>query len=186
MRYNFNDLITQINTRLPTNATGLVTAAVLRGLLVDFVESVRSAASYLTRTGSPLTCACTAVYQSFANLMPVVSNSATDEVEGLTTTQAITVKLTGNYELSFDITAEGASNIQLDVTTLIDGVEYVFCVSRVQLMGAGKPVSIYNAADIHLNANQNVKLGFKIETGTGDVLVGPCALGVRLLPSRTS
>lgn len=186
MRYSFNDLIDQINARLISNSSGGITAAVMRSMLIDFVESVRGASSYMTRTGAGLSCALTTTYQTVAGLMPNVVNSATDEIEGLTTTQTITAKIPGYYRVQFDLTAEAASNVELQVAILVDGVEYPFCTGKVQMLGAGKPLGVNNTAEVHLNANQNVKLGLRIESGTDSVIVGPVGIGCQFIPSRTS
>lgn len=184
MRYKLNELLTQITNRLPDNTTGAITAEVVRNLLTDFVHSFRGALSYMNRLAAPVAVSLTSTFQTPAALFDTLFNNDTAELEAALGTQRITAKIAGNYGFTIDLTAEGATNDELIVCLMVDGIAYPYFQVRAQLAGAGKPVAPTVSGYIQLNAGQTVAIGARLETAGGSVTFGPAGLVVELIPSR--
>ena len=137
-RKSIVELLAQANTTLPDNNSGLITPAVVRDLIVDFLDTVAPAYGVLAISGS-LVKACT------PTLTLVVFTTNTGATANGFTIDALTGTVTklnrGTTRFSFNCDVQFAANRAITFALFINGVQTSWGVSN-QGDGTGDPQSV--------------------------------------------
>lgn len=183
MRYMFDQLKSQITARLPDNSTGQITPAVLRGVLIDFVDSVQGAFVTLVRSDTQ-TVNLTATLAPVAGLFAEITESAPDEIAADLPSQSATVLIDCAVEFSLSVVITGPVAERVAIGLTIDGVPYEFFQAEQTLPDLNAPVTLTASGFARLTAGQVLHCGLASLGGPQVVTIGPASMLVRLLPQR--
>jgi len=187
MRYPTEELIAQINARLPDNDTGAISPAVMRSMLIDMVMSLRGTAAYMLRQpvdGNINHTFSTTSYEKISGLF--VSGVARDptEVNFSTALQQFTAAVAGDYVLWLYTSIAGSSNERVNIAAAIDGIVQTQVVAQSQLIGSTSFVSIGIQIPMRLAAGQIVDVRFAFPTAPATIDLSQSTAMLQLVPSR--
>lgn len=138
MRPSIVELSAAVNAAFPDNTTGLITPAILRGFLQDFLNAVRPAYGIVTLTGSNV---------QTLGLTPqvVVFTGASDSSAAETTSTAATGSIVrdspGTSTINFSIDLEASNGRFVTFTLYKDGAPTLWRITG-NGAGAGNPVAV--------------------------------------------
>jgi hypothetical protein len=159
-RKSFVQLQADLLTAFPDNITGLITPAILRNYLNNFLEAIRPAYGLLSRT-TP-----NAQTLQLADAPIVFETGYVSDVPDFTTTPATgtaTRLAAGSTSVNFNCSAEGTAGRIVTVTFYKNGVATSWRGSGT-LGGAGKPVEIAFTALVYEGAAAAYQLQAKCDT----------------------
>jgi hypothetical protein len=173
-----------INTQIVTNANGDITAVVLAPLMIDTIDSCVIDQSKLIKNVPEAAVALTTVYTQ-----PIIYDlqEGGDAVflkvnlgAGSITTN-VTAGFTYNVELF--ISFIGVNNTRYDASFMIDGVPFGIAVSAIGF-GAGDP-SLLTISGTELSAasNSTITIGLKADLA-GDIDIEAAVLKVDIAPTN--
>lgn len=184
MRYLTNPLIARIQAVLTDNTAGAITPAILRGLLIDMVESLRTTGSYMLRNTDLAYNFTDNTYRTIANLFTSGETRDATEIEINVPAQTFTAKFAADYEATVSVTCLSASNETVDLAIGINGVPAVFFRADAAMEGTAAPVSVNMAAFVSLQLNDVVTLMVASRNAPSTVTFTSAGMIFQLLPTR--
>lgn len=184
MRYLTNPLIARIESVLTDNTAGAITPAILRGLLIDMVESLRTTGSYMLRNTDLVYSFTDNTYRTIANLFTSGMTRDATEIEVNVPAQTFTAKFAADYEATVSMTCMSANNEIVDLAIGVNGVPAVFFRADAQMEGTTAPVSVNMTAYLSLQLNDVVTLMVASRNAPSSVTFTSAGMIFRLIPTR--
>lgn len=184
MRYLTNPLIARIQSVLTDNSSGAITPAILRGLLTDMVESLRTTGAYMVRNTLLAYSFTDNTYRVIASMFTSGETRDATEIELNVPAQTFTAKFAADYEATVSMTCNSASNETVDLAIGVNGVPTVFFRADAQMEGTSANVAVNLSAFLSLQLNDVVTLMVASRNAPSTVNFESASIIFRLLPTR--
>ena len=184
-----DDIRAEITSQMPDNNVGLVTPAIVRGIMQDIVDSTVEDVAFIYRTGGPLVgYARTAT----AALLPTLfdANYLATNMDGVATQQAAGTITLGNvagrqYKGTFNITFEGANGSEVQAGLFIGGVLSPLWGAAASVPAANRQVTITMPWYINKSvASQVIGPALWLPNGAGTIDVTAVQFSCSIMPTN--
>ena len=183
-----DDIRDEINTQMPDNNVGLVTPAIVRGIMQDIVDSTVEDVAFIYRTGGILTYARTTTPALLPNLFD--ANYLATNMDGVTTQQAAGTITLGNvagrqYKGTFNITFEGANQAEVNAGLFVGGVLTPLWGAAASVVAANRQTTITMPWYINKSvASQVIGPALWLPNGAGDISVTAVQFSCSIMPTN--
>jgi len=164
-RKTITELTNQTNSSLPDNAVGLITPAVLRTLILDFLDTVTPAYANIVLTsgiGIPMTTSYTTI--SWSSILILTDIYTVSLASGLVTR----IAGPGVARVSFSIDVMAPSNSVTTFALFVDGIETAWATSNTSSNSSGYQSYAFTAVVGSTNTNPTYQIRAK-SSGTNNV-----------------
>jgi len=184
-----DDIRAEITSQMPDNSVGLVTPAIVRGIMRDIVDSTVEDVAFIYRTGGPATgYARTATAALLPNLFD--ADYLASNMDG-TTTQITAGTITlgtvagRQYKGTFNITFEGANGTEVQAGLFIGGVLSPLWGAAASVPAASRQVTITMPWYINKSvASQVIGPALWLPNGAGTIDVTAVQFSCSIMPTN--
>jgi hypothetical protein len=184
-----DDIRADITSQMPDNNVGLVTPAIVRGIMRDIVDSTTEDVAFIYRTGGPLTSyARTTTAALLPNLFD--ANYLATNMDGVTTQDAAGTITLGNiagrqYTGTFNITFEAANGTEVQAGLFLGGVLSPLWGAAASVVAANRQVTITMPWYINKSiASQVIGPALWLPNGAGTIDVTALQFSCSIMPTN--